>query len=101
MRAVLVIAVLALASCQTPCPSPGSTTVQANYDCEDGSSLGITFTDDNATIVQEGYTTITLPSRLSGPGVRYAGDGADLRGRMNQVQWTRAGAAETTCTRRE
>jgi membrane-bound inhibitor of C-type lysozyme len=101
MRAALMIAVLALASCQTPCPSPGSTSIQANYECEDGSDLGITFTNDEAIIVQEGYTTLSLPSRIAGPGVRYAGGGADLRGRMNEVLWTRPGAAETTCTRRE
>jgi hypothetical protein len=95
-----LIAVLALAACQTPCPSPGDTTIQANFECEDGSHLGITFTNDDATVVQEGYTTLTLPARI-GSGLRFAGGGADLRGRMNEVQWTRPGAAETTCTRRE
>jgi membrane-bound inhibitor of C-type lysozyme len=101
MRAALVIAVLALAACQTPCPSTGGTSVQATYECEDGSDLGITFTNDDAMVVQEGYTTLTLPSRISSSGLRYAGGGADLRGRMNEVLWTRPGAAETTCARRE
>lgn len=101
MRIALMTVVLALGACQTPCPSPGSTVVQANYECEDGSDLAITFTNDEARIVQEGYTTLAVPSRIAGSGLRYAGGGADLRGRMNEVLWTRPGAAETICTRQE
>jgi membrane-bound inhibitor of C-type lysozyme len=101
MRAVIVLAALALAGCQTPCPAVDTGPVTATFRCEDGSRLQVTFTrrPDSARVVQEGYTTIDLPARLSGSGYRYADGGAELRGRGGQAQWTRPGAEETTCER--
>jgi membrane-bound inhibitor of C-type lysozyme len=101
MRAVIVLAALALAGCQTPCPAVDTGPVTATFGCEDGSRLQVTFTrrPDSARVVQEGYTTIDLPARLSGSGYRYADGGAELSGRGGQAQWTRPGAEETTCER--
>lgn len=98
MRVAILIAALGLAACQTPCPGPGAGAQTLNYLCEDGSTIGVTFTAENATIVQEGYTTLTLPARISSSGHRYSENGAELRGRMNETHWTRPGAAETVCT---
>jgi hypothetical protein len=73
----------------------------ARFECEDGSELEATFTLDQAVVVQEGYTTLVLPSRISSSGYRYADNGAELRGRMNETRWTRPGAAETICERQQ
>jgi hypothetical protein len=99
MRAAVILAALALAACQTPCPGPETGASSSTYHCEDGSDLMVTFTrgPDTARIVQEGYTTLDLPSRIAGPGFRYADNGAELRGRGSEVRWTRPGAAETLC----
>lgn len=101
MRAVVVFAAFALAACQTPCPAPDTGPVTSSFTCEDGSTLEVTFTrrPDSARVVQEGYTTIDLPARITGSGYRYADDGAELRGRGPEAQWTRPGAEETICQR--
>lgn len=97
--AAALIATFALAACQTPCPSPPTETTNATYECEDGSELRIAYTFNSATVVQEGYTTVVLPSRITGAAFRYAEGGASLRGRMHEIQWTRPGAEETECAR--
>lgn len=101
MRAVVVFAALALGACQTPCPAVDTSPLTATFRCEDGSRLEVTFTrrPDSARVVQEGYTTIDLPARISGSGFRYADGGAELRGRGSEAQWTRPGAEETHCER--
>jgi membrane-bound inhibitor of C-type lysozyme len=99
MRAAIALAALALAACQTPCPAPETGPRTATFHCEDGSDLLVTFTrsPDSARVVQEGYTTLDLPARISGSGFRYAEEGAELRGRGSEAYWTRPGAAETIC----
>lgn len=102
MRVALVLACLTLAACQTPCPPPAvDTPTLARFHCEDGSDLQVTFTRAQAVVVQDGYATLTLPSRISGSGYRYADNGADLRGRMSEALWTRPGAAGTICQQRQ
>lgn len=101
LRALLVFAALALGACQTPCPAVDAGPLTATFRCEDGSRLEVTFSrrPDSARVVQEGYTTIDLPARITGSGYRYADGGAELRGRGDEAQWTRPGAEETTCQR--
>lgn len=100
-RAAAFAAALALAACQTPCPGPDTGPTSATFRCEDGSDLHVSFTATSARIVQEGYTALDLPARITGPGFRYADDGAELRGRGGEARWTRPGAAETLCERVE
>ncbi len=99
MRAAVLVAVLALAACQTPCPAPATGPINVSFRCEDGSVLAVTFTrgPDAARVAQEGYTVVDLPARVTGSGFKYADNGAELRGRGNEVHWTRPGAAETVC----
>ncbi|MBI3437530.1 MAG: MliC family protein [Proteobacteria bacterium] len=100
MRAAIFLAVLSLAACVTPCPSVNTGPTYATYRCEDGSNLSITFTNTpplSATITQEGYATVRLPSRIYGAGFRYSDGAADFSGRSGDAHWTRPGAAETTC----
>ena len=97
--AAALIAAAALAACQTPCPSPSTETTNATYECEDGSELQVAYSFNSATVVQDGYTTVVLPSRITGAAFRYAEDGASLRGRMHEILWTRPGAEETVCER--
>lgn len=101
MRAAILIAALALAACQTPCPAVDRGPVSATFTCEDGSELAITFlgTPDEARIVQEGYAPLQLPARTTGSGFRYSDNGAELRGRGLETRWTRPGAVETLCRR--
>lgn len=87
-----------LAACQTPCPAVNTGPTLSNFTCEDGSALRVTFTPTQAVVEQEGYVTLTLPSRGAGGGYRYSANGAELRGRSIQAQWTRPGAAETLCS---
>ena len=101
MRAAAVLVALLLAACQTPCPGPDVGETSATFRCEDGSDLQVTFTPDTARVVQEGYTTLDLPARPLGSGYRYADNGAELSGRGAEVRWTRPGAAETLCRKRE
>ncbi len=98
MRATLLFAVFALAACQTPCPAVNTEPVVSNLECEDGSRLRVTFSPTRAVVEQEGYTTLTLPERGTSGGYRYAGNGAELRGRAISAQWTRPGAAPTECS---
>ena len=99
MRVAAVLVVLALATCETPCPAPETGPTNVVFRCEDGSTLNVTFTrsPDSARVVQEGYTTLDLPLRIVASGYRYADDGAELRGRGSEAHWTRPGAAETLC----
>lgn len=87
-----------LAACQTPCPAVNTEPTVSNFACEDGSTLRVTFTPSEAVIEQEGYVTTTLPARTSGGSYRYSANGAELRGRAVNAQWTRPGAAETLCS---
>ena len=100
MRVQVVFAALFLAACQTPCPSVNTGPTQATYHCQDGSTLAVTFINTppmSATIAQDGYTTVSLPSRIYGAGFRYSGNGAEFSGSGGGARWTRPGAAETTC----
>ncbi|MGE0742564.1 MAG: MliC family protein [Hyphomonadaceae bacterium] len=101
MRALVFAALLAVAACQTPCPAPETGPTTTTFRCEDGSDINVTFTrtPDSARVVQEGYTTIDLPARITGSGFRYAEEGTELRGRGGEAFWTRPGAAETRCER--
>jgi hypothetical protein len=96
MRFAAMIALLGLAACQTPCPATEETTT-ATFHCEDGSDLHVTFAGHDAVVEQEGYVTLSLHASVMGGGYRYANNGAELRGRGTQTEWTRPGAAETTC----
>jgi hypothetical protein len=97
--AALIAAAALLAGCQTPCPVADMTPVAVTYKCEDGSDLNVTYfrSPNRARVEQEGYSTLDLPSRVSGTGYRYADEGAELRGRSREVRWLRPGAAETIC----
>jgi membrane-bound inhibitor of C-type lysozyme len=100
MRVAIVLAVLSLAACATPCPAVNTGPTYATYRCDDGSTLNVTFINTpplSATIAQEGYTTVSLPSRIYGAGFRYSDGGADFSGRSGDAHWARPGAAETAC----
>lgn len=96
MRFAVMLALLGLTACQTPCPAPADTTM-AVFHCEDGSDLHVTFAGHNAAVEQEGFVTLTLHESVMGGGYRYADNGAELRGHGTETTWTRPGAAETTC----
>lgn len=102
MRFLALIAITAvLGACATPCPDAGGAPETARFNCEDSSSLTVTFTSnpDSARVEQEGYTTLELPARVVSGGYRYADGGTELRGRGVEVRWQRPGAAETICHR--
>ena len=98
MRAAAFLTILTLAACQTPCPAPQTGPVNVSFRCEDGSLLNVTFTrnPDAARVRKK-----AIPWSISGAGdslrFKYAGNGAELRGRGNEARWTRPGAAETEC----
>lgn len=99
MRVLVAVAAgLLLAACQTPCPAVNAEPAVSNFECEDGSTLRVTMTPTQAIVEQEGYVTLTLPSRGAGGGYRYSANGAELRGRSISAQWRRPGAAETLCS---
>jgi hypothetical protein len=100
MRALVALAAVIVSACQTPCPAVNTAPTSADYHCDDGSTLHVTFINappQSATISQEGYTAISLPLRIYGGGFRYAANGAEFSGRSGEARWTRPGAAETIC----
>lgn len=99
MRIVAALAVVSLAACASPCPTPESAPTSANFSCEDGSTMHVTFTHapERALVEQEGYVALNLPARIVGSGFRYSDGAAELSGRTTEAHWTRAGAAETIC----
>ena len=100
MRAIIVAAALALGACQTPCPAVSTGPTNADFRCEDGSVLHVTFINaapQSAIIGQDGYTTVSLPLRIFGGGFRYSDGGAEFSGRAGEAHWTRPGASETVC----
>ena len=99
MRTLVAVAVgLLVAGCQTPCPAVNAAPSVSTFECEDGSTLRVTRTPTEAIVEQEGYVTLTLPARGAGGAYRYAANGAELRGRAIETEWTRPGAAETRCS---
>ncbi len=99
MRYIIATLAFALAGCASPCPAPTTGPAAARLDCEDGSSLSVAYRygPDSASVLQEGYTALTLAGRLSGSGYRYASDGAELRVQSAVARWVRPGATETVC----
>lgn len=99
MRIAAVLALVSLAACASPCPTPDTAPTSANYSCEDGSTMHVTFTHqpERALIEQEGFVALNLPERIVGSGFRYADGAAELRGRPSEAHWTRPGAEETIC----
>lgn len=101
MRALVVAFAVVATACQTPCPNPVTGSATESFECEDGSSLNVTFLYDlgSARILQDGYPPLELPARLAGYGYRYADNGAVLRQSTEGVRWQRPGSVETVCRR--
>lgn len=101
MRQIITVlgAAMLLGACQTPCPAPQAEPRTARFACEDGSTLTVTFTrmPDAARVEEEGYTALVLPARIVGSGYRYTVEDAELRGRGEELFWTRPGGVETSC----
>lgn len=99
MRVFAAVAVLSLAACASPCPTPQTAPTSASFSCQDGSTMHVTFTHapERALIEQDGYTALNLPMRIVGSGFRYSDGAAELKGRTNEAHWTRPGGAETIC----
>lgn len=100
MRILGLVAALALAACQTPCPpAPERAPRTHTFACADESTLTVVFSGGpaRAHIEQDGYPALDLPLAGAASGFRYAADGAELRGRLGAAYWTRPGAAETLC----
>ena len=99
MRIAIVAAVVSLAACASPCPTPETAPTSASFACDDGSTMHVTFTHgpERALIEQEGYIALNLPARIVGSGFRYSDGAAELRGRTSEARWNRPGAAETIC----
>jgi hypothetical protein len=61
--------------------------------------MRVTFTHnpERALVEQEGYTSLNLPARIVGSGFRFSDGTAELRGHGAEADWSRPGAAQTTC----
>ena len=96
--AALIAAAALLAGCQSPCPVTDAAPVSFVYDCEDGSSLNVTYfrNPTRARVEQEGYAPAELTAR-GGSSLRYSGHGVDLLGSYSRVRLSRPGAADTEC----
>src|SRR4029077_18613696 len=88
-----------LAACASPCPTPNAAPTVTSFTCEDGSSMRVTFTHspERALIEQEGYIALNLPARIVGSGLRLSTGTAERRGHGAEADWSRPGAAQTTC----
>jgi membrane-bound inhibitor of C-type lysozyme len=94
MRAAL-LACLALAACSTS-KSPQTPTAEGGrppartvtYACEDGGKLTVSFGDGAATLVDSQGRRFQLTQQEAGSGVHYAGQGATLLGKGDEMTWT-------------
>jgi heat shock protein HslJ len=88
-------AVLALTGCAiSPPVANGPRAVILS--CENGRSVGVTFTGDEARL-DVGGRTVRLAQQPSGSGIHYAGEGNDLRGKGADLTWTDAAGTAHAC----
>lgn len=87
---------LALAACAT---GPEEKTVRGRLECEDGRRLEVTFnhTRDLAAVKLSKKQTVELPSLHPQSGMRFSGDGYELRGAGDRLTFTAPGAASVSC----
>ena len=87
MRIAVILAVLSLAACASPCPTPETAPTSATFACEDGSTMHVTFTHspERALVEQK----LSLEEIYRGPvsGSALAKPSRTLGG--EQANWTR------------
>lgn len=92
------LAVLA-AGCET---TDGGRRIPARFDCSDASKLELTFdhVKDAAVIRLPKDKMIELPSQHPASGMWYAGDGYELRGAGDTLNYTAPGRAQVMCVQK-
>jgi len=94
------IALLSLGACASTCPEasfPPRSDVA--YSCADGSHLAVAFdrAAGRALVSEDGGASLNLAVQISGTGFRYRGEGAEIRGRGDELQWTSPAGGTTDC----
>lgn len=70
---------------------------QVAYDCNDGSSLVVQFTNETALVKTQIGETYTLAQQPAASGIWYAANGYALRGKGEQATWSTPGGTEKAC----
>jgi heat shock protein HslJ len=88
---------LAAAAPREPQTSGASAAGQVEYLCDGGQSLSVTFEDKAARIAEPSGRRVTLDQRPAASGIFYEAGGESLRGKGQEITWSRAGASPLTC----
>jgi heat shock protein HslJ len=96
LTTLAVVAALSLGGCaeapsETPPKAPppadaGETPRRVVYLCERAQSMTVTFTGATASLLADGLTA-RLAAQPAGSGMRYLGDGHELRGKGADITW--------------
>jgi hypothetical protein len=101
VKAIALSAILAVAACLSACETTGGgKRIPARFDCEDGSKLSLVFDhDQDAALLRlpKGKDAV-LPSQHPGSGMWYLGEGFELRGAGDTLNFTAPDHPKTLCT---
>jgi heat shock protein HslJ len=86
-----------IAGPRTPQASSGPATRSVTYLCDDGQRLSVTFDDKTARLVDASGRSATLDQRPAASGIFYEAAGESLRGKGQEVTWSRPGVPAVSC----
>lgn len=99
MRALTAVVVIAGGLALAACETGPRTEIKARFDCDDGQRLSVVFDHKiNAAVVEvaKGQDAV-LPSRNPEAGIWYAGEGFELKGAGDTLNYSAPGRASTRC----
>ena len=100
MNRTVLLSVAALASLVSACATTdGGRRIPARLDCDDGSKLSLVFdhVKDAVILRLPKDQTVEVPSQHPGSGMWYGGNGYDLRGAGDTLNFTAPDRAQTLC----
>jgi hypothetical protein len=91
---LVLISALIAAGCTTT--DPAAETHRVEFQCEGGLRFTTIFTGGTARLEFDG-ASYDLTQQPTGSGIRYTGDGQELRGRGADMTWTDSAGASHQC----
>ena len=95
MRVIpLFLLSLLLAACESG-PKPGEALVV--YACDDGQTLRVLFSDQNARVTLPSKQEVVLPLQPAASGIAYGTPQHQLRGKGDEATWTEGKRVAVMC----